>query len=106
MIGLKSDTQMNVIGHAADFKKSAFLPADDAADVFVEFISEGQLNQGLSMFGAEDDVVKKVGEGGSHNVTLLFPCRPFRASFIPFSLPGAHAARLHHAAPSGLGTNG
>ncbi len=57
---------MNVIGHPSGGDEFRFLVSKYAADVFVKFISEARLNQGLTVFGAEDDVVVEARQGLRH----------------------------------------
>src|SRR5947209_5923568 len=71
----------------------------NTADVRVQLLAQGRRDQRAAVFGAEDDVVKEIGEGAGHEGHLLV-CRPFGAWVIDGMGPWGLRPRLHPAAPS------
>jgi hypothetical protein len=50
-----------MVGHTADVEQDAAFVVDDARDLLLELIPEGRPDERLSLLGAEDDVIEKIG---------------------------------------------
>ena len=61
---VQAGEQMDVIFDAADAVEVAVPLFDDAPDIFVKIIAVFFQQNGLSIFGCEDDVVNNLGVGG------------------------------------------
>jgi hypothetical protein len=70
--GLRQDEQdMDVDGDAADSECWAAHLVEGSREVSEQFVADGLGDDGLAVFGAEDEVDDVAGEGLSHGVLLV-----------------------------------
>lgn len=65
-VGPPAKIEMDVILDAADVVEDALLGADDAADVWIETLSNVVRDPRSAAFGGEDDVKEKLRIGAGH----------------------------------------